>query len=78
MRTGYSVGKVITFCGLALAHALSELSTGAAQAAAAMMQVLPSVAWLTVAVCLLRGLPVITSSLRRYWGPGHLAAATSE
>ena len=60
MRTGYAVTKVITFCGLALAQALSG-------AVPAMMSGLRVTAWLAVAFCVFRGLPVIVHSLREYW-----------
>jgi hypothetical protein len=33
-----------------------------------MMTGLLVIAWLAVAFCVFRGLPVIISSLRRYWG----------
>jgi len=70
MRTGYAVTKVVTFCGLALTQAFSGLdpSTGLPQAASTMLQVFRVTAWLAVAFCVLRGLPVVISSLRRYWG----------
>jgi phosphatidylglycerophosphate synthase len=55
MRTGYSVGKVTTFCGLALAQALPGTASAPAIAA------LQVVAWLTVAVCVARGLPVLAA-----------------
>ena len=59
MRTGYAVTKVVTFCGLALAQALSlpELT-----------RALQVMAWMAVAFCVFRGLPVIVHSLRHYWG----------
>lgn len=70
MRTGYAVTKVITFCGLALAQAFSGFAPGsrAADAAPVMMAGLQITAWLAVLFCVFRGLPVIVSSLRRYWG----------
>jgi phosphatidylglycerophosphate synthase len=70
MRTGYAVTKVATFCGLALAQAFSGLpsETSLAQMVPAMMEVFRVTAWLAVAFCIFRGLPVIISSLRRYWG----------
>jgi phosphatidylglycerophosphate synthase len=52
MRIGYSVAKVTALCGLAAAHAIG------ASAAAARPWLL-SIAWLAVAICLLRGLPVL-------------------
>jgi phosphatidylglycerophosphate synthase len=69
MRTGYSVSKTITFCGLALARALSGLA-GAnplAEAEGALMGTLRLMAWVTVVLCVARGLPVITTTLRQYW-----------
>jgi hypothetical protein len=43
-----------------------------------MMTVLHAIAWLAVAFCVFRGLPVIISSLRRYWGtPAASARETS-
>lgn len=70
MRTGYAVTKVATFCGLALAQAFSGLSpaTPWARMVPAMMEVFRVTAWFAVAFCVFRGLPVIISSLRRYWG----------
>jgi CDP-diacylglycerol--glycerol-3-phosphate 3-phosphatidyltransferase len=70
MRTGYAVTKVTTFCGLALAQAFSGFhpATALARAVPSMMAVLRVIAWLAVVFCVFRGLPVIVSSLRRYWG----------
>jgi hypothetical protein len=70
MRTGYAVTKVVTFCGLALAQAFSGFSPGSAvaQAVPSMMTLLLATAWLAVGFCVFRGLPVITHSLRHYWG----------
>jgi phosphatidylglycerophosphate synthase len=70
MRSGYAVTKVITFCGLALAQAFEGLPPGTAGVASApaMMSVFRVTAWLALAFCIFRGLPVIISSLRRYWG----------
>ena len=76
MRTGYAVTKVVTFCGLALAQAFSGFGGGSGlpQEVPWMMRVLRVTAWLAVVFCVFRGLPVIISSLRRYWGT---PAATS-
>jgi phosphatidylglycerophosphate synthase len=76
MRTGYAFGKVATFCGLALAQALSGLppETTLRATVGPLVAGLRLLAWLTVAICILRGLPVIAGSLRRHWGrlpPGH-------
>jgi phosphatidylglycerophosphate synthase len=55
MRTAYSAGKITTFCGLALANALPD------PAATTMIRGLQMVAWLTVIVCVARGLPVVAA-----------------
>jgi CDP-diacylglycerol--glycerol-3-phosphate 3-phosphatidyltransferase len=69
MRTGYAVSKVITFCGLALAQAFSGFpGTGMARAVPSLMTLFLATAWIAVVFCVFRGLPVIISSLRRYWG----------
>ncbi len=70
MRTGYAVTKVTTFCGLALAQAFSGLppETALARMVPMLMDVFRVTAWLAVVFCVFRGLPVIISSLRRYWG----------
>lgn len=70
MRTGYAVTKVATLCGLALAQAFNGLpsETPWARIVPAMMEVFRVTAWIAVAFCIFRGLPVIISSLRRYWG----------
>jgi phosphatidylglycerophosphate synthase len=69
MRTGYSASKIITFCGLALAHALSGLpaASSLAEAEGPFIGTLRLTAWLTVVLCVARGLPVISGSLRQYW-----------
>jgi phosphatidylglycerophosphate synthase len=65
MRTGYSAGKVATFCGLALTRALPE---AAFVPAIAGLQV---VAWVTVAICIARGLPVL-AAIPRALSPARL------
>jgi CDP-diacylglycerol--glycerol-3-phosphate 3-phosphatidyltransferase len=70
MRTGYAVTKVVTFCGLALALAFSGFPA-LNEAVPLMLAVLRIMAWLAVIFCVFRGLPVIITTLRRYWGtPG--------
>lgn len=70
MRTGYAVSKVVTFCGLALVLALSSLPEQSRYAgwAAPLFRAFSLTAWVAVVFCVFRGLPVIISSLRRYWG----------
>lgn len=68
MRTGYSIAKVVTFTGLAMAQALTGLPDSfAGHLAAPLAEAMRWTAWLAVAFCVLRGLPVIIRSLRRYW-----------
>jgi CDP-diacylglycerol--glycerol-3-phosphate 3-phosphatidyltransferase len=80
MRTGYAITKVVTFCGLALAQALSGFSpdTTPARAVPVMMTVLLGTAWLALVFCVFRGLPVIIHSLRHYWNasPGRVDERT--
>jgi len=76
MRTGYAVTKVASFCGLALTQAFAGLSPDLARMVPTMMNVFRVTAWLAVAFCIFRGLPVIISSLRRYWGIPSAARAS--
>jgi phosphatidylglycerophosphate synthase len=77
MRTGYSIGKIVTFCGLALAQSFAGFAadTSLGRAAGPMLAGVRIVAWVTVVLCLLRGLPVIVDSLRRYGGVLRVADA---
>lgn len=70
MRIGYSVSKVVTFCGLALAQAFSGYSPDSRFGALApkMFEVFQVTAWIALGFCVFRGLPVIVANLRRYWG----------
>ena len=69
MRTGYSISKVVTFTGLALAQALAGWPAGSSWQgyAAPLHEAMRYAAWVALAFCVLRGLPVIIRSLRRYW-----------
>jgi phosphatidylglycerophosphate synthase len=70
MRVGYSVTKTITFCGLALAHAAAGLPARFELVAASALPVLQGTAWLAVAFCIGRGLPVIAHALRHHLSTG--------
>lgn len=59
LRTGYSVSKFATFGGLALARAL----VSGPGLDPAVMGALQTLAWISVALCLLRGLPVIVEGI---------------
>jgi CDP-diacylglycerol---glycerol-3-phosphate 3-phosphatidyltransferase len=70
MRSGYSITKITTFCGLALAHTLAGFpEITLAGRLAPLMAGLRALAWVAVLFCVFRGLPVIVGSLRRYWVP---------
>ena len=71
MRTSYSIAKVTTFCGLGAAFAFGGFPEGSTLGALAapMRSAFRTTAWLTVALCVLRGVPVIASSLRRRTPP---------
>lgn len=67
MRTGYSILKIVSFCGLALAEALSGFSaeTTLGHTAAAMLGGLEVIVWLAVMFCLCRGLPILLAGVPR-------------
>jgi phosphatidylglycerophosphate synthase len=69
IRTTYAVAKIATFCGLALVQACADSpsESAAGRLAGPVLAVLRPAAWLTVVLCVMRGLPVIIGSLRRYW-----------
>jgi CDP-diacylglycerol---glycerol-3-phosphate 3-phosphatidyltransferase len=77
MRTGYAVSKVVTFCGLALVLGLDGYPGGSRNAAAgaSLLKIFQVTAWIALVFCVFRGLPVIISSLRRYWGVPSVARA---
>jgi phosphatidylglycerophosphate synthase len=66
MRTSYSVTKITAFCGLSLGIALSGYPIGSAAHSAAepILRAFAIVAWAATAICVLRGIPVISSGLR--------------
>ncbi len=63
MRSAYGVSKVVAFCGLALVLAVG---TGATHAAG-LTTMAGVMAWVTVVLCVARGVPVIVEGLRRHW-----------
>jgi CDP-diacylglycerol---glycerol-3-phosphate 3-phosphatidyltransferase len=69
MRTAYAVAKIATFCGLALVRAFADFPPESVpgRVAGPLLAALRPAAWLTVVLCVVRGLPVIVGSLRRYW-----------
>lgn len=76
MRTGYSISKIVTFTALTLAQALGgyPANTTLGAAAAPLLRAGQAIAWVALVFCVFRGLPVIISNLRRYWGMPATAA----
>jgi len=70
MRIAYSVAKVITFCGLPFLRALGAFPAGAGPRLLVpfLEPVVGPALYATVALCVLRGLPVILEVPRR-WSP---------
>lgn len=71
MRIAYSVVKVVTFCGLPLMRALGAVpaDAGPRHFLPILEPVVGAALYATVALCVLRGLPVILEVPRR-WSPG--------
>jgi phosphatidylglycerophosphate synthase len=77
MRSGYSISKILAFCGLTLGLALAQYPTGTRLQAAAepVVTAFRLVAWIAVVFCIVRGLPVILSGYRRVREPARVEAA---
>jgi CDP-diacylglycerol--glycerol-3-phosphate 3-phosphatidyltransferase len=69
MRTSYAASKIISFCGLALAHPFASIPSLAylTKAEGPFLGTLRLTAWITVVLCVVRGLPVISGSRREHW-----------
>ena len=67
MRSGYSIMKVVTFCGLGAALAFAGFPAGSPleRLAAPMRAAFGVTAWVAVALCVVRGLPVMARSFPR-------------
>lgn len=67
MRTGYTATKVVSFCGLALAHALVGFpaDSGLSDIAPMLLAGANVAAWAAVSCCVVRGVPVIVEGLLR-------------
>ncbi len=76
MRSGYSISKIVAFCGLTLGFALSGFpAAGNLQAASApILRISEVVAWVAVGFSLVRGAPVILSGYRRVRGSVEVAS----
>ncbi len=68
MRSGYSVSKILAFMALAITQAAAGFPAGSflENAAQPLGRVALVIAWLAAAICVLRGLPVITGGMRRH------------
>lgn len=67
MRSSYSIAKVLAFCGLTLAVALAGYpeGTAAARLAGPILTTSQTIAWVAVALCIVRGIPVIAAPIGR-------------
>ncbi|HKZ55657.1 MAG TPA: CDP-alcohol phosphatidyltransferase family protein [Anaerolineales bacterium] len=79
MRTSYSVSKIVAFCGLTLGIAFSSFPNGdsLALAAGVVLDIFRVVAWIAVAICVVRGMPVIVGAIRRSLRPEQPAGEPS-
>jgi len=67
MRSGYSVTKIVAFCGLTLGFALSGFPEGGSLQSASepVLRFSEIVAWIAVVISVVRGAPVILSGYRQ-------------
>ena len=67
MRSGYSISKIVAFCGLTLGFALSGFPEGSnfQTASDLILRVSEIVAWVAVVFSVVRGAPVILSGYRQ-------------
>jgi phosphatidylglycerophosphate synthase len=67
MRSGYSISKIIAFCGLTLGFALSSFPEGGSLQSASepILRLSEIVAWVAVVFSVVRGSPVILSGYKQ-------------
>jgi phosphatidylglycerophosphate synthase len=67
MRSGYSISKIVAFCGLTLGYALTGFPEGSNlhSISEPILRVSEIVAWVAVTFSILRGAPVILSGYRQ-------------
>ena len=73
MRTGYAASKLISFAGLALTHSLGAYAAqGTVRPDTVYLSslVFNVASWVSVAFCLVRGLPVVVEAIPRLTGQG--------
>ena len=70
MRSGYSISKIVAFCGLTLGYALSGFADGSNLQAVSdpILRISEIVAWVAVVFSVVRGAPVILSGYRQMRG----------
>jgi phosphatidylglycerophosphate synthase len=71
MRSGYSISKILAFCGLTLGLALAGFPNGSEfqVASGSLLSAFKAIAWLAVIFCIVRGAPVIVSGYRQVRKP---------
>ncbi len=76
MRSSYSVSKIISFCGLSLVVALMAYPAGTPARAWVpdLLPVFQVTSWIAVALCVVRGSPVVVGAIRRSLFPSSPAA----
>ncbi len=65
MRTGYAGAKMLAFCGLALIQAFEGSGAAGPPWLATLVPVVNALVLVAVALCLVRGVPVILGGLGR-------------
>ncbi len=70
MRSGYSISKIVAFCGLTLGYALSGFPDGSdlQNLAEPILRISEIVAWVAVIFSILRGAPVILTGYKQVRG----------
>ena len=66
MRTGYAISKLLSFTGLAVAHALAMYAAKGvvhAETVAVVRLIFLISSWVSVAFCLVRGIPVVVEAV---------------
>jgi CDP-diacylglycerol--glycerol-3-phosphate 3-phosphatidyltransferase len=67
MRLSYGLSKIISFCGLTAGLALSGYPEGTAsyEASSTVLMIFGITSWIAVALCVIRGSPVILGAIKR-------------
>jgi phosphatidylglycerophosphate synthase len=67
MRLSYGLAKIVSFCGLTLGLAFSGFPDGTAslEASSMILMIFRATSWIALALCVVRGLPVILGAIKR-------------